>query len=413
MKVKWLAALALFSGSVLAQDKPNIWIQSDFTDPRDVRVDGHPRSDPDDMAALASLLLSADRFHIESIVLGSSTHKNSLNPLEIINEIYVPAYQKMLAKLPKTHGFQPTINYQWSSITSSPNQLKLFDPQKDYFDLAGYETVQSLVDYARNNKVYLLIWGQLSEAAIAVKHLQSTSQLQVLENITIIAHWSKSFIKSMYPEMATNPLMVSNSVVDMPPAVFLHEQAAKGKVKLIQLGSVGQTGLVDGSLGFALDDFENSALGQIFVGAKSYKNRPDQSDAATFWALATDLGFKIDSYPQNGDLSKASELKDKDKFFKQAPVVMADLLKRSNMAQGDKLPASLLAKYFTYGYFMRGTYAIYTPTAVNFRILDKTGKLVKQGKLNRWSNKIELAEQPRGSYKLQLLFVDKIVEKLL
>ncbi|MGC6456433.1 MAG: nucleoside hydrolase-like domain-containing protein [Coraliomargaritaceae bacterium] len=395
-------------------EKPNIWVYSDLTDPRDQREGGHPKGDPDDLVSLASLLLSANRFHIESIVLGSGSFADILNPVELIEEIFVPAYEDHVAHLKEENsGYQQSIHFQWSSVTRNSGWPRIFKEDRDYRDLNDYETVQGLAEYAKDHEVYVLVWGALTEPAILVKHLLHTGQEAVLKNITIITHWSQSFVRSMHPEaLKTDPHMVTNCKMDRKACLYLHQQAKDGRVKMIQLGCVGQSGIVDGSANYPrIEEFDQSRLGQIFISGKYNKNRADQSDASTYWLLASDLHFNLNDYPNDGSLTKEIEERNIVRFQQRAPSIMDNLLVRSNASNGTPYPASLIAEYFCYAYYRWGHYCIYAPNPVPFRILSPEGTLEKEGTLKRWDNSIDLPKKEQGYYTVELLFPDRTVRK--
>lgn len=403
-----------FAGSKSA--KPNVWVYTDFTDPRDQREGGYPKGDQDDNAALASLLLSADRFHIERIVLTSGSFSGITDPTKIANEVFIPAYKEHIEHLEDgSYDYQKEINFQWSSVTSSGGWPKLFKDERDYTDLIDYETVQLLADYARDNEVFVLVWGSMTEPAILVKHLIHTDQQDVLDNITIINHWGKSYLRSMHmDEVKTDPYAVTNSRMDLKASKYLHGQAEQGKVKMIQLGCVGQSGIVDGSANYSrIEEFRNNRLGQIFLSAKYGKNRVDQSDAATFWMLAEDLGFRLDDYPHDGTLSKEIEERNIEKFQALAPKAMDSLLERANASKGEPYPASFISKYYGYAYHRWGHYCIYAPDPVAYRILAPNGEVLKEGNLKAWNNYPDLPKKEQAYYTVELLFDDEVVVKAL
>ncbi len=401
---------ALATASLAVAEKPNIWVYSDFSDPRIQREGGYPRGDQDDVVSLASLLLSANRFHIESIVVGSGP---AMNPMGIINDLFIPAYNDHISNLKSgADDYQKTINYQWSSLSANKKLEHRFNVERDYVDLAGYESVNSLIEYAKNNKVYVLGWGPLTEPAIITKHLLNTNQKDILDNITFISHWTKSYIKSISPEMASDPFAVSNTKMDRAAALYLHEEAAKGNVKLVQLGSIGQTGIVDGSVNYPrVDEFGKSQLGQIFASAKYYANKADQSDAATFWVLAKDLGFNIDDFPTDGSLTKEFETEKMEKFKANAPAILDNLVEQINASNGTPLAWSTVSEYFGYSYYRWEHYALYVPEAVPFKIFAPDGSVVKDGNLKRWDNRINIPKKDPGYYSVKLLYPDRTILK--
>jgi hypothetical protein len=192
----------------------------------------------------------------------------------------------------------------------------------------------------------------------------------------------------------------------------LHEQASKGRVKLIQLGSVGQTGIVDGSINYSrVDEFQNSRLGQIFVSAKHKGKKIDQSDAATFWLLASDLGFSLADYPHDGGLTKELELKNIDKFKRLAPDIMADLLDRAKASSGRPYERSFVAEQFSYAYYRWGGYHLYSPYKVPFRVYSNSDQLLEEGVFKQGNNKLKLPKKAQGHYRVELRYSERAVVK--
>ncbi len=277
-----------------------------MSDPRDQREGGHPFNDPDDIVTMAALLLEADRFHIETIVVSSTNRKYLGDSMDFVNRVLLDAYHHDQPYLDKAFGgFPETINFVRSSATHVALPVR-FDPSRDYTDLSAYETVASLIEYAEANEVYVLCLGPLTEPAIAVKHCLDTNNWKALGNMTFVAHWTMSFIAQGTLEA---PYEVANCRDDARACSFIHEQARLDQdIKFIELGSVGQKGIVDGSAGFdRLDEFNNSRLGQIYLHAKRYGDKPDMSDGSTFWLLTEAFGVSLDDYPHNGTLTQEIE----------------------------------------------------------------------------------------------------------
>ncbi|RDV29371.1 hypothetical protein DXV75_02680 [Alteromonas aestuariivivens] len=406
-----LAGLLLGSGLSLAQNsnaeqtQPHVWVYSDLSDPRDRRSGGHPQNDPDDIVSLASLLLSSNRYHIAAVVVGSTNRKNLHNPLPFLEQTFIPAYQHDRKALIEHYpDMQATIPFYWSSLTQQPQPHK-FDPQRDYTDLTEFPTVKALVKYARQQPVWVLNWGPMTESAIVVKHLLDTSATDTLKNLRFVSHWTKSSLAQGSPQA---PFDVANCRDDGAACHYLHEQAAQQSgVFLIELGAVGQTGIVNGSNQWKEKaEFDLSRLGQIFYRAKYYFGQPDQSDAATHWLLSGIDGLSASLYPQDGGLSQQLEADNQQRFYQAAPAIMADLNHRSQLAAGEPFSTAHIAEYFTYVYRKRDHYELYLPyNGMNYMITDASGKQVEQGQLPRGNHRLEgLPVQEEKAYQVTISY---------
>lgn len=375
-----------------------------MSDPRDQREGGHPFNDPDDIVTMAALLLEADRFHIETIVVSSTNRKYLGDSMDFVNRVFLDAYHHDQPYLDKAFGgFPETINFVRSSATQVALPVR-FDPSRDYTDLSAYETVASLIEYAEANEVYVLCWGPLTEPAIAVKHCLDTSNWKALGNMTFVAHWTMSFIAQGTLEA---PYEVANCRDDARACSFIHEQARLDPdIKFIELGSVGQKGIVDGSAGFdRLDEFNNSRLGQIYLHAKRYGDKPDMSDGSTFWLLTEAFGVSLDDYPHNGTLTQEIEESNRDKFHDHAHGIVADLLVRSNAAAKAKSPfsESVIADYFTYVFqFLDGRYYIHAPYDFSYQFFDENDRVVRKDSLKAGKYQLDLSDLEPGKYRVQV-----------
>lgn len=342
-------------------NRPSIWVYTDMSDPRDTRSGGHPQNDPDDITTLASLLLYANKYNIESIVVASNTRVGLKDPMPFVNEIFVEAYEHDVKYLNEELGGYPEkINFQASSLWDKPYR---FDPDKSYADLIGFETVEQLIRVAEKKTIYVLNWGPLTEAAIAVKHCLDTKNDKALSNMFFISHWTKSSVSQGTPEQ---PFNVANCNDDKKACNYMHEVALiNDKVRFIEVGCIGQTGLVNGSARFDnYEAFENSRLGQIFYRSKFYFGKPDYSDGATHFILDGSFGLSLEDYPHDGTLSMELEQKLVEKGDAHAPEIIAELLKRSDMAAAANNPfdKQKIASYFTYVYSRHaGRYGAYIP----------------------------------------------------
>ncbi len=401
LRLLTLCALVL-TASAASAPKPNLWITSDLSDPRDRRKGGHPQNDPDDLCSLASLLLSANRFHIEAFVYASNHRVGLADATPFVESTFAAAYAHDVPLLNKTiGGYQPSVTFLRSSINQSAPSRR-FDPAADYRDLAGLDTVRRLVDYASKNPVYVLSWGPSTEAAMAVRHCLTTGNTAALENMTIISHWTMSFIAQGTPE---KPYKVANCNDDSAACRYLHDTAhANPLVKFVELGSTGQTGIVNGSANYPhFDAFRRSRLGQLFIHSKLYSGKPDQSDGATFWIL-TEHSPGLAHFKSDGTLDQPTEEKARDLFLARTPALLDELLKKSEAAAGDPFPEPFIAARFTYVYqYLDGRYSIYVPLPATYEIRNSSGELVLHGNLTPGDHKIDaFAQLPVGAYNVKV-----------
>ena len=401
-KIAYLLTL-LLPLLILGTDRPTIWVYSDMSDPRDQRSGGHPFNDPDDICSMAALLLQANRFEIAGIVYSSTNRNNLPDATDFVNSTFVDAYQQAVGPLNQALGGYPAkLPFMRSSITGGA-EARRFNPASDYSVLEGLESVRGLVDTANRGPVYVLNWGPLTESAMAVKHCIDTGNTEALENIFIISHWTLSYIAQGTPEA---PHEVANCRDDAPACAWLHERAEDGLLKFIELGSVGQTGIVNGSSGYPrYGDFENSRLGQVFVHSKFYHGKPDQSDASTFWLLSEAFGLTLDSYPPDGRLSQSIEEWARDRFLEKGTAILDDLLMRSEIAAkgGEAFPESFIASRFTYVYqFLNGRYYIYVPYAADFEISAQSGEVLMKAQIGPGNHDLDLDGFQPGEFDVRV-----------
>ncbi|AWB66328.1 hypothetical protein C2869_07725 [Saccharobesus litoralis] len=390
----------------MTSDKPNVWVYSDLSDPRDRRSGGHPQTDPDDIVSLASFLLNADRFNIVSVVVGSTNRINLQNPMPFVEQTFVNAYRSDIKRLQQQFpNAQSEINFQWSSLTQKTNPHQ-FNPKRDYSDLSEFNTVKQLINFAKNNPVAVLSWGPITEPAIAIKHLLDTGDHKTLSNITVISHWTKSQLSQGSVEQ---PFKVANCWDDYPACDYMHQIALKEpNVKFIEVGSAGQKGLVNGSVNFEqMEQFENSRLGQLFLRGKFYYGKPDQSDAATHWLLTNLYPVNTQTYPNDGSLSIDQERDNVKRFYDAAPAMMQDLAQRNNAAAGSPFTKEHLSEFFTYVYKKKGKYEVYAPYAdMNYQVFDNSGAEVKNGKFSFGNQELQIPVKAEKSYQVVVSYGD-------
>ncbi len=381
--------------------KPHLWVYTDMSDPRVTRSGGHPYNDPDDICTLAALLLQANRFHIAAVVYSSNHRKGLGGDTDFVPNIFAGAYAHDRPHLEAAlGGYQEKINFVRSSLRRT-DPTERFDPERDYADLTDLPTVQALVDYATENPVYVLLWGPTTEGAIAAKHCLTMGNETALENMTFIAHWTRSYIAQGTPEA---PHKVANCNDDAHACLWLHQTAQRDRrVKFIEIGSTGQTGIVNGSAGYAhFPDFQKSRLGQIFVHGKFYHGKPDQSDGATFYTLVDEFGAGLADFTTDGTFSQAREENARDKFLADGHAILNDLRLRSNAAAtaGNPFPAATILEHFTYVYqFIRGNYGMHLPLPSEVEIRTPSGTVLHTGDYASGNHKLDfMYNQPVGDY---------------
>ena len=387
-----------------ATPRPTIWVYSDMSDPRDQRAGGHPQNDPDDIVSMASLLLQANRFDIAGIVFSSTNRKGLRDATPFVEETFVAAYAMARGPLEEAlGGFPERIPFHRSSLYKGPDPEK-FDPERNYSDLSDLPTVAGLIAVAEDRPVHVLNWGPLSESAMAVKHCLDTGNTKALENIIIISHWTTSYIAQGTPE---TPFKVANCRDDAAACDFLHALAKRNpSLRFIELGSVGQTGIVNGSEDYPrFAEFTGSALGQILIHAKFYHGKPDQSDASTFWLLTEAFGPGLDDYRHDGTLDQATEEIVRDKFLRNGHAIMDDLLLRSRIAAaGGALEPASVASCFTYVYqFLDGRYAFHFPYPARIIMKHPDGETVLDKTLPAGNHRLEVDHFPPAIYSVEVI----------
>ncbi|EWH09781.1 hypothetical protein DS2_10858 [Catenovulum agarivorans DS-2] len=385
------------TNTALATEKPNIWVLTDFSDPTDRRTGGHPQNDPDDQVSMASLLLMADHFNIAGISIGSTDRIGLRNPLPFFNDMFVKAYIHDINNINGRHSYQKKLPVFWSSLTSNGKPIQ-FDAKDDYKNIQQLTTIKMLADYASENSVYVLSWGPMTEAAILVKHLITTDNRRALQNLHIISHWTMSFIAQGTPNA---PYKVANCTDDLDACHYLHQQAAaRHDIKFTELGSIGQSGLVNGSIKNLLpENLENSQLAQIFNRAKFYYGKPDQSDAATMWVLIDEFNIGLNDFQHNGTLTQDKESYYQKLFLQESPKMMDKLIAASKRLAGEQMDTSKISSAFTYVYKKRQHYELYAPYENMYYIVkDENGQIVLEGSSKRGNQTLELAIKAEKSY---------------
>lgn len=365
-----LLSLITFSFS----QKPNIWLITDFTgikidepiwnDKNESMLHFNTQSDADDYCAISMYLMHANKFNTERIVLASdgSYAGKSTNALQEFKKWFVPAYQHDVKYWNSEDGIggYPSAESIESVIRGASTQGKSYDPDKSYKNLNELPlTVKELVDelkkqkYSIENPLFVMVWGPLTEVAMAIKHLQETNNSEALSRLFIITHWTTSYINLHGESHCVKDSLdkirygVANCNEDCRACWFVHSKALKNDAtfRFIDLGAIGQDGIVAGSIpyfapqGFQhpkVKEFMKSKLGKLFITSNFVYNRPDGSDAATFYTLLGTYGVKLSDFNDNGQLTKEHEEKGIATFQSQTRYMLDELLAISNIVANNK-----------------------------------------------------------------------------
>lgn len=303
---------------------PRVWILSDLSDPGDPTG-----TDKDDIVALSATLMRASELDIQGVVVGSTSVNLSRNALSWTNNNIISAYNTdrpgMNAVYP---GYQTNVPTYLAGTTETT-----FSSSNNYSDIsaAQFSTVRSMLAAAQSQKLFVLCWGPLTEAAIAVKHCKTTGKTALLSNLVFISHWTSSYLKQNPGGGVFNTY---NCNKDAAACSYIHNTAGSdANVKFYELGAIGQLGFVDrpGAYG-QLNAFQNSALGRLFKNTKTVSGNPDGSDMSTAWALMGGFGVTYTSFPSNGTLTRTLEDNNANAFNSNYTRLMDDLRNRSNAA---------------------------------------------------------------------------------
>ena len=268
--------------------KPNIWIHTDGT-----AVTGYSKnsseamaitdqgSDPDDQVALTQYLMLANRFNTVKIVMGVTNRNTQYNPEETFNAIYRPAYSEGLASLNRVYGGYPppeSFDVVEASTTAGSQVIQFSDTPDDKYDnynsLPG--TVQDLVNelkkeiYSYDNPLYLCVWGGMTEASMAVKHLIRNNETAALKRLFVVSHWHSSYINTQsnngcYSGELAEIYGCANCNVDCDACRYLRNQAKEpgAAFRWVDCASVGQTGIVNGFNNFFTGGIDGPHLSSV------------------------------------------------------------------------------------------------------------------------------------------------------
>lgn len=376
MKTKIIFFLFYFFGSYLlvSAQKPNIWLTSDFTgiktgqavwkDKTQTISHYNTESDADDYCALANYLMLANRFNTVGIVLGSdgASAERSTNAVDEFRKRFLPAYEHDVKYWNSENGIggYPSADEIEATVRLASTQGKRFDPKESYKNIKKLPaTVSELVKqlksdkYSAKNPLYVMVWGPATEVAIAIKHLQANKQTKALQNLFVVSHWTTSYLYVQNPSRCRTDSIdkikngVANCNEDCQACKFLHDEAAKvnANFRFVDVGSIGQTGIVDGSVPYFSSEgyqhkkvttFKKSMMGEMFISSNFVQNRPDGSDIATVYVILGTYGLTLKDFNQNGQLTEAQERNGMQVYKKQATYILDDLLATSNIVANNR-----------------------------------------------------------------------------
>lgn len=370
--MKIIPSIILFTllslANIINAQKPNIWIHTDMTAAYNysktssvAKAETDQSSDPDDHVALAMYLMQAYKFNTVGIVMGVTNRNTTMNVLTFFNETFRTAYASDVECLNKTIGGYPAAQDlpAYESSTTAGNSKILFDDSPvnkydNYNALLG--TVKLLVDelksdkYSYTNPLYVLEWGGLTEIAMVVRHLQRNNETEALKRLFVVSHWHTSYSNTQsangcYTGSDAEKYGCANCNVNCQSCKFMRDEAIKTDAlfRWVDVASVGQTGIVNGSGGYfsggidgsTYKQFEKSRLGELFVKSKFSSGKPDGSDCGSFYAVLGEYGVTLASYSDNGQTTAAQESNAKNKFSSRAHDMLDELLNISNIASGD------------------------------------------------------------------------------
>ncbi len=348
--------------------KPDIWLLTDLTgfkvgEPRFTHEDDpsisqyNTQSDPDDFTAISIYLMKSNEFNTVRIIMGNDRDPKRLSTdaLQEFKDTFVPAYRHDVKywNSPNGIGGYPSAEEFEASLRQSSTQGQAYADYTSYKDFDKLpSTVQELVVELQNEKysydrpLYVLIWGPLTEVAMAIRHFEENDNLEPLNNLYIVSHWTTSHLMHNEPSRCAKEedkvkFGVANCNEDCVACDYVHQRAAQDdcNFRFVDIGSIGQSGLVDGSVEYFADGgvesdafkaFCNSSMGEVFITSNFLRGRPDGSDAATLYVILGRYGISLDDFSNNGVLTIDQEQKGRDVLFEQARYILDELLAISN-----------------------------------------------------------------------------------
>jgi Protein of unknown function (DUF1593) len=262
-----LASVCLLSAlPAVSQAQPRVWITSDISDPSQAGAE-----DPDDVVSMAALLLTAHRVNIRGISTDVTTKPTGCTGFNLVKYELTRAYEREAPNLRAHDSRYP------SSIASRVRQGpcgSTYDPHDSYANLTSlHQSTQKLVNAITNGRLYVLSWGALTEAAIAVKHLQSTGQAALLETrLVVVSH-------------GTSAASSYNRQLDPGAWSFLKSQAEAGRLAFYDIGDLNRS--FDSCPPPMAASVLHSEIG-AYMNAVWRSGYPDFSDGSTFLYL---LGY--------------------------------------------------------------------------------------------------------------------------
>lgn len=306
--------------------KPKVWLISDG---------GENINDPDDISAVASYILMSNHFDTRAIVMASTVltrNANTSNQAEWAKNTYGKAYAADLENLNQNiGGYQTELRFLESSLKG---QGENFSEDKSY-DLKNYPSIQAL--FAELNQtegvLNILCYGPLSEQAILVSYCIENGRQDLLDKVMMISHWTSS---NFHFGTVENPETTHNCKGDPIACAYIKKMALNGRFKFYECGGIGQHGIVEGGQKGEefFNQFYKSNLGTLFRNGKFTKNRVDDSDSATYWALLGNWGVALKDMADNGLNFPEVEERNEEAFRLRAFDMRNELLRRSNAAAG-------------------------------------------------------------------------------
>lgn len=305
--------------------KPKVWVISDG---------GQNINDPDDISAVASYILMSNLFDTKAIVMASTIHpwhKDKPDQGEWAKETYGKAYAADLPNLNKyIGGYQKEFRFMESSVKG----MGVFQSELAY-DLKNYPSILALYKELEKTADVLnvLCFGPLTEQSILVSYCVRNNRLDLLNKARFISHWTSS---SFHVGTIENPEHTHNCFADPIACDYMKRMALNGTIKFYECGGIGQYGIVEAGPKGAkyYDQFYESRLGTIFRDGKFTKNRVDDSDCATYWALLGNYGVSLNDIADNGLNYPEVEMRNEKAFASHAKDMRDELLRRSNAAAG-------------------------------------------------------------------------------
>jgi hypothetical protein len=419
------------TNSTQGNAKPNVWIQTDLTAALSYpsittsstvsEAETDQGSDADDHVALANYLMLANKFNTVGIVLGVTNRNTTENTKTFFDNTFLKAYTDDYACLKNNFTGYPTpqsLNVMESSLTAGSGFTTFKNlPETQYDNYANLPgTVKSLVDelkstkYSATSPLYVLVWGGLTESAMAIKHLQRTGNTAALNRLYIISHWTSSFINQGTPQDPFNP---ANCRSAGEACDFVHNEAKKSDAafKFVDLGSIGQEGIVSGYGGWfsgglngtRAKQFRKSKLGDLLIKSKFVFGKPDGSDCATYYALLGTYGVKLSDFNSNGVLTEADENAGWAAFRGTAHDMLDELLSISDKSFGCVITeieeVSENQGIFVYPNPTNDVINInHSDSDFTWELRNIDGQLLKTGQ----EKSIELVNEPSGIYFLKI-----------